>query len=93
MNLFAIIITKRLNIRSAGKLSEHDLGTCRQGQYFRSGLGCLKKRHALLPFLTRNQCSAVIFILPSHKKPFNDKGKYTLVRLPPRSMVLNDKTT
>ncbi len=63
MNLFPMFITKRLNFSSAGKLSDHNSGTEAGGQYFRSGLGCLKKRHVLLPFLTRNQCSAAIFCI------------------------------
>ncbi len=58
MNLLAIFITKRLNISSAGKLSEHDSGTEGWGQYFRSGLGCLKKDTLFYLSSQEIKCSA-----------------------------------
>jgi hypothetical protein len=37
MNLFPIFITKRLNVSSAGKLSEHDSGTEAGGSILQVG--------------------------------------------------------
>jgi hypothetical protein len=55
MHLFAIFITKRLNISSAGKLSEHDSGTEAGGSILQVG-----------PRMSENKDT--LFYLFSHKK-------------------------
>jgi hypothetical protein len=51
-----MFITKRLNVSSAGKLSDHDSGTW-AGSIFQVGPRMSEKKTRYSTFATRNHCS------------------------------------